>query len=567
MTLARLLRDSVIVVRGDTMQPVTPEQRRVVDSLEARIAADTAVLTRDRWNWNSPFFLSAHNSQTVYFGGHKVWKSTNRGDSWLAISEDLSTRDTAKIRMGLALTGGITRDVTNAENHGNVVALAESPIRPGILFAGTDDGNVWMTRNDGASWENLTGRFPGVPRNTWVSRVRPSSFDSMTVYVTFDGHRTNDFRPYVYVSNDFGRTFRAITNGIPGNEYVNVITETPRRRGLLFLGTELSAYVSTNGGESWQRFNGGLPPVPVHDLLVHPRDRQLVAGTHGRSIWIVDIGPLEQATSELLGEQVAVFAPEPALMMANRGPGGGVGSRGHKQFQASNAPDGVRIPLRILGADRQIARRPAADTSGDDEGGAPAFGGGGGGGFGGGGGGLLQLLMGGGGRTPADTVMVVITDVRGDTVRTMYTNARSSALRWITWNMRRDPSPRSPAAVQDSVRAARRLAHVRDSLRTVAGGQPGGGPGGGPAGLRALFRDPEPGEPGQYNNPVQAAIGGGGGGGGGFGGGFGGLGAGQGELVEPGTYLVTIRINGRDYRQVARIVRPEQTSALSGGWQ
>ena len=304
------LRDSIVLARGDVNQPATPEQQRVIDSLEARIARDTMVLTRNRFNWSSPFFLSPHNPSTIYMGGHRVWKSTNRGDRWMAISEDVSTRDTAKIRLSMARTGGVTLDATGAETHGTVTTLAESPVRPGIVFAGTDDGNVWMTKNDGSSWENLTTRFPGLPRGHYVSRVEPSGFDSNTVYVTFDGHRSNDFRPWAFISTDFGRTFRSIAAGIPDNDYVHVITENPRRRGLLFLGTELTAYVSADNGASWQKLNGGLPPVPVHDLVVHPRDRQLVAATHGRSFYVMDIGVLEQATDSALGDQGAFLSPE-----------------------------------------------------------------------------------------------------------------------------------------------------------------------------------------------------------------------------------------------------------------
>jgi hypothetical protein len=182
-----------------------------------------------------------------------------------------------------------------------------------------------------------------------------------------------------------------------------------------------------------------------------------------------------------------------------------------------------------------------------------------------GGGGIMAALMGGPSRPPGDTVLVTVTDIRGDTVRTFYTNARPSALRWVTWDMRRNRAPLSPAGVRDSIRSAARMAFVRDSLRaampadTAAGRQPGQGPGG----LAALMRDPEPREPGQYNNPIQRVLGGGGG----FGGGGGGLLGGAGGLVEPGQYLVTIRLNGQDHKQLVRIERPSQTSVLSGGWQ
>ena len=569
-SIARMLEDSLIIARGDTTQPLTPDRQRIVDSLRTRIAADTAYLVRNRFNWSTPFVISSHNPHTLYMGGHRVWKSVNRGDNWVPISEDLSTRDTMKLRVSLTATGGITSDITSAETHGTVTTVAESPVRPGIVWAGTDDGNVWLTRNDGAAWENLTARFAGVPRATWVSRVEPSAFDSATVYVSFDGHRSDDFRPYVFVSTDFGRTFRSIGANLPATEYVHVVREHPRRRQILFVGTELTAYVSTDAGESWQRFSAGLPPAPVHDLKIHPRDRQLVAATHGRSIWTVDIGPLEQATDSSLNADVAVFAPEPALMYASRGAGGGVGSRGSKLFSAPNPPTGVRIPIRIRGEEPQMARgpRPGADTAqanplaavfGEQ---AAEFLGQAGMGGGPGGGGIMALLMGGPARAPGDTVLVFVTDVRGDTVRTFYTNARPSALRWLTWDMRRDRAPLSPAGVRDSIVGARRMAFLRDSLRAAAG-DTAAGQRPGPGGLPTLMRDPEPREPGQFNNPLQRVMGGGGGGGGGARG----LLGGAGSMVEPGTYLITIRLNGREYKQLARIERPVQTSALSGEWR
>jgi len=440
-------------------------------------------------------------------------------------------------------------------------------VRPGIVWAGTDDGNVWLTRNDGAAWENLTGRFPGVPRNTWVSRVEASSFDSATVYVTFDGHRTDDFHPYVYVSNDFGKTFRSIKANLPDTEFVHVIREDPRRKGLLFLGTEFTAYVSTDGGGTWEHFAEGLPPAPVHDLKIHPRDRVLVAGTHGRSIYVMDIGPLEQATDSLLDAPVAVFPVEPALLYNARGAGGGVGSIGNRPFGVPSPRSVALIPIRIKGeAPRQFAGRPGGDTTQFNPMAAvfgeqaaqymqeAGFGGGAGRG-----GGLMALLMGGGGRPTADTVPVVITDAGGDTVRVLYTNARPAALRYISWDLRRERAPLGPAALRDSAKAAVRIAEVRDSLRRAVGDTAAGAR---PTNLMALMRDPQPGEPGSYLNPIQQVLGGG------FGfRGAGGLLGGSGPFVEPGTYLVTIRLDGKEYKQPIEVIRPSESSSLSGGWR
>ncbi|MFI5207517.1 MAG: WD40/YVTN/BNR-like repeat-containing protein, partial [Gemmatimonadales bacterium] len=411
-SLARMLEDSIIIARGDTTQPASPAQQHAIDSLKARVARDTALFLRNRFNWDTPYFISSHNPGTLYIGGQKVFKSVDRGDHWSPISEDLSTRDTMRIRMGLELTGGITRDVSNAENNGTVVTLAESPLRPGMLYAGTDDGNVWFTRNDGVNWENLTGHFPGLPPKLWTSRVTPSHFDSATVYVTFDGHRDDNFHPYVYVSRDFGRTFTSLAAGLPDSEYVFVVTEDPRRKELLFLGTENSAYVSMDEGTTWSHFTAGLPPAPVHDLVVHPRDKVLVAGTHGRSIWLVDIGALEEATDSILHAPAHLFAPDVALLYNARAGGGGVGSSGNKLFQVVTPTSGARFALRLTAGDTTLGpafaagggaggpggrgRRAGAGAGGGGDvaagGGAEpdtsgGGGGGGGGGFGGPGGG------------------------------------------------------------------------------------------------------------------------------------------------------------------------------------
>src|SRR2546422_10110093 len=224
----QLFEDSILIEHPDTAKPPTAAQQKRLADLRRRQLADSAEIDL-RWNWNTPFFLSAHSPTTFYAGSNKVMKSTNRGENLYPISPDLTTRDTMKIRVSTRTTGGITPDVTGAETHCTIVALAESPLRPGLLYAGTDDGNVWLTRNDGGAWDNLTGRFPGVPAGTYVSRIEPSHFDTATFYVTFDGPRTNDFTPYVYVTTDFGKTFAAITHNLPtgGPDYAHVVREDP----------------------------------------------------------------------------------------------------------------------------------------------------------------------------------------------------------------------------------------------------------------------------------------------------------------------------------------------------
>ena len=413
--------DSIAVDWPDTTVRLTRAQQRRVDAFRQQQRADSLDMDL-RWNWNTPFFISQHNPMVFYAGANKVLKSTKRGDDLRPISPDLTTRDTMRIRVSTQTTGGITPDVTGAETHSTIVALAESPLRFGTLFAGTDDGNVWVSKNDGGSWESLTGRFPGVPARIWVSRIEPSHHDSMTFYVTFDGHRVNDFTPYVYVTTDFGKTFRSIANTLPtgGPDFVHVIGEDPTNRDLLFVGTDVGVFVSTNRGGAWQRFMTGLPTVPVHHLEIHPRDGELIAATHGRSIWIVDIMPLQQLTAAVVAAPAHLFAPKVAHEYGDRPIGGG--STGQKWFSAPVPAYGAEIVYRL--------------TTGQ----------------------------------PRSRATLVITDVKGDTVQTLTGPGRPGVHR-VTWNFRGQPpagEPLTPAQRRDSVRFIARVDQVFDSL--VKGG-------------------------------------------------------------------------------------------------
>ncbi|MEO8946565.1 MAG: hypothetical protein ABI338_08700, partial [Gemmatimonadaceae bacterium] len=357
--------DSIVVARGDTVQPETPVMRRTIAELRNR-QHDDSIASDMRFNWETPYFLSVHAPQTMYIGGNRVLKSLDRGDHVFPISPDLSTRDTAKINVGMHTTGGITTDATGAEMYGTIVSLAESPIRAGLLFAGTDDGNLWLTRNDGATWDNLTSHITGVPKGTDVSRIEPSAFDSSTFYVTFDNHERNDFTPYVLVTNDFGKTFHSIANNIPTDapNWVRVIREDPVNRDLLFLGTDVAAYVSMNRGASWQRFMTGLPTVPVYDLKIQPRDHELIAGTHGRSIWIVDIAPLEQMKDAAArGDGTHFFTPSTAFEYGEVPVEGQ--EVGQQSFQGTSVPYGAQFTYRLAPGVRDSVKFAVTAANGD----------------------------------------------------------------------------------------------------------------------------------------------------------------------------------------------------------
>jgi photosystem II stability/assembly factor-like uncharacterized protein len=284
-----------------------------------------------RFNWKAPFILSPHDHRTLYLGGNYLFKSTDQGETWRIISPDLSTADTAFVN---PWSGGLTRDVTGAETHASAFTISESPLVPGVVWVGTDDGNVQLTRDDGRSWTNVRPNVPGVPEHRWVSRVEASHFDAGTAYLTFDGHRSDDFHPYLFRTTDYGQTWTSLAAGLPDGGPVRVIREDAKNPNLLFLGTEFAFYASVDRGESWHRLMNGLPTVPVHDIVVHPRDNDLVIGTHGRGIWILDdITPLQQLTPEVVASDLHLFQNRVATRWHGISRGA---TRGHFLFQGQN---------------------------------------------------------------------------------------------------------------------------------------------------------------------------------------------------------------------------------------
>ncbi|HEX6941097.1 MAG TPA: hypothetical protein VF158_16890 [Longimicrobiales bacterium] len=442
----RMWEDSILVLTGGADEPPNAEVARQVERIRRQQKADSAALEL-RFNWNTPFLLSPHDPDVFYAAGNRVLKSTKMGEELVPISPDLTYADTMKIRVSTETTGGITPDVTGAETHATIVALAESPLRRGWLFAGTDDGRVWVTRNDGGDWQELTGRFRGVPRGTWVRRIEPSHHDPDRFYVVFDGHRTGDFKPYVFVTDDGGRRFRSIVSNLPSGgpqDFVHVIREDPYDPDLLFVGTDIGVYVSLDRGASWTRFMNGLPTVPVHDLKIHPRDRELIAATHGRSIWIVDIAPLEQLDAEWIAQDGPVlFEPVPAQQFATRPVGGE--SAGHGVFEAPSPEYGAAIVYYVPAPAEAVAAKASGDAARDgDAAGAAADR--------------------GRGERPSATITILGAD--GDTVRTL-TGPATPGLHRVYWDFRGEAPPApplTPAQRRDSIAAMARVEVVADSL-------------------------------------------------------------------------------------------------------
>jgi photosystem II stability/assembly factor-like uncharacterized protein len=306
-----------------------------------------------RYNWSVPIVISPHDHNTVYFGSQYMYRSTNRGDAWKQLGGDMTR---ALDRKKLPLMGktwpdnAVARHAGTAD-FGNISTIDESPLRKGLLYVGTDDGLIQVSRDGGVTWTKIE-KFPGVPDMTYVSRVIASAQNEGTVYATFDGHRSNDFKPYVLKSTDYGKTWVSIASNLPVSS-VQVIREHPRAPSLLFVGNEIGAYYSGNGGRSWSKLQYNLPTVPVHDIRIHPRENDLVIGTHGRGIFIIDdITPLERLSeAERASAPMYLFPVKPALLfnLNNSYPGGlrGAGSLGERSYSAPNPAFGATLTYYI----------------------------------------------------------------------------------------------------------------------------------------------------------------------------------------------------------------------------
>ncbi|HEY3129846.1 MAG TPA: hypothetical protein VGL91_10330 [Acidobacteriota bacterium] len=343
-----------------------------------------------RFNWDTPFQLSPHNPRTIYVGANKLFKSVDRGETWTA-SPDLTKQIDRNKQAIMGVPGDKPMASKNdgTANYGNITTLAESPIMPGILWVGTDDGNVQLSRDGGATWTNVARNIHGVPETHQVSRVEPSHFDAGTCYVTFDGHRSDDLKPYVFVTTDYGTTWKSLAANLPlGN--VNVIREDPKNRNLLYLGTEFGFLISLDCGAEWRRFMTGLPTVRIDDIQVHARDNDLIVGTHGRSIFILeDITPL-QLSDKVLGVDAYLFEPRPGTqwlqdVTLSRSVGGA------KNYRALN-PQGTEINYYLKSV-------------------------------------------------PSGDVKITISDMDGKVVRNL-TGTKEGGINRVEWNLRGDPPPR-----------------------------------------------------------------------------------------------------------------------------
>ena len=459
---------------------------RTGESRSIRPLEENDKAARYRFQWNSPMLISEFDNKTIYYAGNYLFKSTNRGDAWERLGPDLTTgieRDKQPILGKVPDKDTLSRH-DGVQQFPCITTIAESPKDAKVLWAGTDDGNVQVTRDGGKTWANVVGKIPGVKKGAYVSRIETSHTNAGTAYVSFDNHRGDDYSVYIYSTTDYGNSWTRITTGIPAEAgTVHVVREDPANPNLLFAGVEFGLYVSFNRGTTWQKMNNGLPTVPVFDLQIHPRDHDLILATHGRSLMIMDdIRPLEEMSDNVLSTDLHLFGMRSGITwhLANS-----KGFTGAQEFIADNPPYGVII-------DYFLKSKPE-------------------------------------GRNP---VRITVTDKAGNRIRQLNVGGEAGINR-AEWDLRYD----SPLQSQDGIGGP-------GGGGGRGGGGSRGGRGGGAAAAEATTEIPGAGA--QTEPGAEGAGGAGGGrGGGGGGGGFFGFGGARGPLVDPGEYTITIAALGK----------------------
>jgi photosystem II stability/assembly factor-like uncharacterized protein len=413
-----------------------------------------------RFQWDTPLTMSPHDPKVIYAPANKVLRSADRGLSWTAISPDLTS---GANRDDIVTMGVKGREIQISRNDGiaawpAITTFAESPKRAGVLYAGTDDGHLHVSR-DGKTWIDVIGKVPGLPKDIYVSRVVPSRFDEGTVYATFDGHRQNDFSTYIYASGDFGQTWRAMNANLTG-EVARTLTEDTRNPDVLYLGTETGLFVSTDRAKSWVRVKANLPTVRIDEITLHPRDNAMILATHGRSIWILDqIAPFQEYATAQAAE-AKLYTPPPTLMYRRPASDRNYEFWGDQTFFGENPPQAALIAWQI--------------------------------------------------KKTVGEVKLTITDAAGKEVReisgAVLAASNKAGYQATCWDLRVQPLPPSPAASAGQA-GARGGAAATATSPFGAGCASGGGRGGG---------------------------------------GFGGAGGGNaGPFVLPGTYTVSLVVDGR----------------------
>lgn len=318
-----------------------------------------------RFNWNAALAQDPFDNSTIYYGSQFLHKSTNKGDSWEIISTDLTTNDISKLNQ--SKSGGLTPDVTSAENFCTIVAIAPSPLKQGIIWVGTDDGNLQLTTDGGKTWKNVIENIKGVPRGTWIPQIHPSRFNQGEAFVVLDNHRRNDWTPYLFYTSDYGKSWKRLVDEKKVYGYCLSIVQDFVEPNLLFLGTEFGLYVSTDFGKNWTKWKNDFPTVSTTDLIIHPRENDLVIGTFGRSIYIIDnIAPLREIAkygNKFFETDLKLFDIPDAYLMEFNSPKG-MRFPGYAEFYGENLPRGAMITFQIKSSDTDSMKE---DTSLDEK--------------------------------------------------------------------------------------------------------------------------------------------------------------------------------------------------------
>ena len=384
-----------------------------------------------RWNWDSPLLLSPHNSKRLYFAANRLFRTDDRGDTWTPASPDLTRqldRNSLKV-MGRAWSVDAVARHASTSNYGNIVALAESPKVEGLLFVGTDDGLLQVSEDGGKAWRKLD-TYPGVPDRTYMASLSPSPQRAEVVYAAFNNHKNGDFKPYLLRSADRGRTWVSIAGNLPARGPVHVIREDPAREGLLYAGTEFGLFFSLDGGKAWTPFKG-LPTIPVRDLAIQSREGDLVVGTFGRGIYILDdLTPLREARAEALTAEAHLFATRPAPLYVEAKPFGypGKGFMGGDFYTAPNPTFGavftyhLKAELKSLRKQRQAREQELLKGGGEPK--APSW---------------VELTA--EAREAAPQAVLTISDAEGKVLRHLAGPAKAGLQR-VAWDLRRGaPDP------------------------------------------------------------------------------------------------------------------------------
>jgi photosystem II stability/assembly factor-like uncharacterized protein len=390
-----------------------------------------------RWNWDSPLIISPHLHTRIYFAAQKLFRSDDRGDTWKAISPDLTRQiDRNKLPV-MGKVWGIDAVAKHASTsfYGNCTALNESPKKEGLLYVGTDDGVINITENGGQSWRKIE-TFPGVPANTYVSRVVASQHEVNTVYASFDNHKNADFAPYLLKSTDAGKTWISVKGDLPANGPVLAIAEDHVNPNLLFVGTEFGLFFTANGGQKWTQLKGGMPTIAVRDIAIQKRENDLVLATFGRGFYILDdYTPLRNLKPETFNQEASLFSVKDALMYIEARPLGGRGKAflGESFYTADNPPFGAVFTYYLKESLKtKKEKRQEAEKDAEKKGGAlpyPTF---------------EQLRE--EDREEAPAILLTITDASGRVVRKL-TGRNSSGMNRVSWDLRY-PAPTPPQQQQ-----------------------------------------------------------------------------------------------------------------------